>query len=158
MKSKKNLRWSILVLISISGLISIGHAQSAMRHIEPSGLNDHPNYTNVIIAEAGRTIYIAGMVARESNGNLVGKDDIEAQTRKIFENIRIALEAAGGGIEDIVRQRLFIVDIGKHRAQVGPLLAEFYGDVNRPTSTAVGVPELMTPDALIEIEVTAVIN
>jgi enamine deaminase RidA (YjgF/YER057c/UK114 family) len=155
---KNYLRWSIFVLISIFGLISRGHAQSALMHLEPSELNDHPNYTNVIIAETGRTIYIAGMVAREIDGSLVGKDDIEAQTRKIFENIRIALEAAGAGIEDIVRQRLFIVDIGTHRAQVGPLLAEFYGDVERPTSTAIGVPELMTPDALIEIEVTAVIN
>ena len=155
---RRNLRSPILVLIFASGLNTVGHAQSVMRYMEPSRLNDHPNYTNVIIAEAGRTVYIAGMVARDNNGDLVGKDDIETQTRKVFENIRIALEAAGAGPEDIVRQRLFIVDIGKHRSQIGPLLAEFYGDVNRPTSTAVGVTELMMPDALIEIEVTAVIN
>lgn len=129
-----------------------------MRYMEPSGLNDHPNYTTVIIAEAGRTVYIAGIVAQDNNEDLIGKNDIETQTRKVLENIRIALEAAGARAEDIVQQRLFIVDIGRHRSQIGPLLAEFYGDVNRPTSTAVGVTELMMPDALIEIEVTAVLN
>ena len=100
----------------------------------------------------------AGIVAQDNNEDLIGKNDIETQTRKVLENIRIALEAAGARAEDIVQQRLFIVDIGRHRSQIGPLLAEFYGDVNRPTSTAVGVTELMMPDALIEIEVTAVLN
>ena len=155
---RKNLKCSLLVFVFLSGFSTAGHAQSAKRHIEPDGLNDHPNYTNVIITEAGRTVYIAGMVARDVEGNLVGRDDIAVQARKTLENIRIALEAAGAGIEDIVRQRLFIVDIEEHRSQIGPILAEFYRDVDRPASTAVGVTELMMPDALIEIEMTAVID
>jgi enamine deaminase RidA (YjgF/YER057c/UK114 family) len=66
-----------------------------LKHINPSSLSTPRGYTHVVEASRGRTLYISGQIAVDSEGKLVGGRDIIAQTRQVFENLKAALTAAG---------------------------------------------------------------
>jgi len=105
---------------------------------------------------AGNTVYISGQVSFDKEDRVVGKGDIEAQTRQIFENMKAVLEAAGGGLDDVVRINVYLTDVsnrpGFHRVR------ERYFRADRlPASTLVIVKGLIHPDLLAEVEAVAVI-
>ena len=99
---------------------------------------------------------MAGQIAFDANGELVGAGDIAAQTRQVMENIRLALEAAGATFADVVRVVNYITDVslfGEMAAVRKEYLVEPY-----PASTLVEVSALLFPDVLIEIEAIAVVE
>lgn len=109
-----------------------------------------------IVAPAGRTVYVSGMVSMDAEGNVVGEGDIEAQTEMVLRNVRSALASAGGDLSDIVKVTVFITDMS------------FYDEIHRvrrrhfrppyPASSMVEVSALIDPRLLIEIEAVAVIE
>lgn len=113
-------------------------------------------FSNVALADQGRTCFISGQVAVDPKGNPVGKGDIRLQTRQVLRNIQAALEAVGGAWEDIACINVFLVNMEDLQA-VHEVRAEFWsGDY--PASTLVQVAGLVHPDFLIEIKATAVIS
>ena len=69
--------------------------------IQPKSLNDpRPRYSQSILTEGGKVLFIAGQTASDKDGNVVGKGDIKAQTRQVFDNIKAVLEAAGGSFDN----------------------------------------------------------
>src|ERR1700674_1261364 len=119
----------------------------------PSGLNQPPGYTHVVTARAGKTIYIAGQTAWNASGELVGKGDLRAQAIQVFENLKLALAAAGATFNDIVKYTTFVVN---YSPEVRPMLGEvremYLPKVNPPASTLVGVQSLARDGMLIEVE------
>lgn len=103
----------------------------------------------------GNVVYVAGTSASDEHGQIIGGDDIAAQTRYIFQRIEKALAAAGASMADVVRTRVFVTDIGQYEAIAG-VHGELFAEV-RPVSTLVEVARLIDPAMLIEIEVEAVI-
>jgi 2-iminobutanoate/2-iminopropanoate deaminase len=113
-------------------------------------------YSNVVTTGPGRLVFVAGQIALDANGELVGAGDIAAQTRQVMENIRLALEAAGATFADVVRVVNYITDVslfGEMAAVRKEYLVEPY-----PASALVEVSALMFPEVLIEIEATAVVE
>jgi reactive intermediate/imine deaminase len=113
-------------------------------------------YSNVVTTGPGRLVFVAGQIAFDANGELVGAGDIAAQTRQVMENIRLALEAAGASFADVVRVVNYITDVslfGEMAAVRKEYLVEPY-----PASTLVEVSALLFPDVLIEIEAIAVVE
>ena len=104
----------------------------------------------------GDTVYLSGAVAFDSDGNVVGGDDLYAQTKKTFENIEEALTAAGATMKDIVKVNTFLVDMSRY-ADYRKARTEAFPD-GVPASTVVGTPALVAPDLLVEIEAIAVIG
>lgn len=104
----------------------------------------------------GNIIAVAGTVASDDEGNVVGKGDIYTQTVYILRKIEVALNEAGASLEDVIRTRMFITDISQFEA-VGRAHGEFFKDI-RPAATMVEVKALVNADYLIEIEVDAVLN
>ena len=104
--------------------------------------------------QIGNTIYVSGQVAYDANGQLVGEGDMEAQTRKVFENIRSVLGAADAGLEDIVKINTFITDSSKFMDMLAAR-SEIFGN-DPPASTAVVVQALAFPGLLIEVEAIAI--
>jgi enamine deaminase RidA (YjgF/YER057c/UK114 family) len=103
----------------------------------------------------GNQVYIAGMVARGSEG-AVGGDSMYAQAQAIFAKIKHLMEAAGGGMNDIVKVLIFVTDI-KRREEVWKARREvFTGDF--PVSTLVEVKALAAPEFLVEIEAVAILG
>lgn len=124
--------------------------------INPDGLPAPVGpYSNVVTSPPGKLVFVAGQVALDGDGNLVGEGDIVAQTRQVMENIRLALEAAGATFADVVKIVNYITDANefpKMAAVRREYLREPY-----PTSTLIEVQALLFPELLIEIEAMAVV-
>jgi reactive intermediate/imine deaminase len=129
--------------------------------INPSNVLDSKNkygYSQAI--KVGNTIYLAGQVAWDEEGNIVGKGDIVAQTRQIYENIRRILAPAGATMNDIVRMTIFCKDVREIAREIPKWLEvkrEYFGN-HHPVGTCIQVAGLWDPAMLLEIEATAVVG
>lgn len=149
--------------ILLSGVFAIclvcsAFAQGApdVRFIQPEGLARAGAYTHVVSVSGGRAIYISGQVALDKTGALVGKGDMRAQAEQVFQNLKLALEAAGATFKDVVKMTYYVVDMSQFQA-VRDVRAKYLSAENPPASTAVGVTRLVSPDMLLEIEAIAIV-
>jgi reactive intermediate/imine deaminase len=104
---------------------------------------------------AGGFLHVSGVIAVDGEGNLVGGDDVAAQTRQVLENMRAILEAGGCGFQDVVKVTIFLTDVDD-RPLINPLRQEAFGSA-RPASTLVEVSRLVLPEAKVEIECVALV-
>ena len=126
------------------------------RHL-PEFLDNKPHFTNLVISEGGKTLHLSGLVASDTDGELVGPGNLAAQIKFIYDNIRRVLAEQGATPADVVRQRVFIVGLRlDHRPVIAAAMNAFYGDGGTAASTCVGIEALLVKGALVEIEVTAV--
>ncbi|ABG05302.1 Endoribonuclease L-PSP [Rubrobacter xylanophilus DSM 9941] len=103
----------------------------------------------------GPFVFVSGTTATDGTGGIVGAGDPYAQAVQALGNIRVALEAAGARLSDVVRTRIYLTDISSWE-QVGRAHAEFFGRV-RPATTMVEVSRLISPEILVEIEAEAIL-
>jgi enamine deaminase RidA (YjgF/YER057c/UK114 family) len=115
----------------------------------------HVLYSHVVVVEGRRTIFIAGQLARDRQGNVVGTGDMRAQIRQVGENLKAALAAAGATLNDLVKTTTYVTDIEEFFKHVDVRM-EYFGAL--PTSTTVEVRRLAHPDLLVEVEAIAVIE
>jgi enamine deaminase RidA (YjgF/YER057c/UK114 family) len=101
----------------------------------------------------GPMVFVSGTTATGPDGELVGRGDAGLQTRQALANIRRALERAGARLEDVVRTRIYVRDIGQWQA-VGREHGAVFGAI-RPATAMVEVSALVDPDMLVEIEADA---
>ena len=111
------------------------------------------HYTDAV--QAGELLFVSGVVPVDAEGRLVGGDDVVAQTRAVFENMRAILAAAGCTFSDVVKVTVFLTDIDD-RPLINPVREEVFGDA-RPASTLVEVSALAIPGARIEVEAVALV-
>lgn len=124
--------------------------------IQPKSLSDpRPRYSQGILADGGKLLFIAGQTASDKDGNVVGTGDIEAQTHQVFKNISAVLEEVGGVLDNLVMTTTYITD-RKYREGYNRVRQQYYKK-NQPTSTLVIVTGLANPDYLIEINGIAVL-
>ncbi len=129
--------------------------------INPPGLYDSVRYgfSHAARQRGGSVLHLAGQVAWDNEGRLVGAGDLAAQTRQVLANIRVVLAAAGASPADILGLRTYVVD---HKPdKLGPVLGEiarFYGETTPAPNTFIGASALALPEFLIEIEATAVVG
>lgn len=118
-------------------------------------------YSRAVVVEKPTHDHVsmAGVIATDEDGNVVGKDDMGAQTRRVYENIEGHLGALGGGLEDVIRHRVFVTTMENsaidafHEAH-----KEFFDEPERfPAGTLVEIDSLALEDAMIEIEIEAIV-
>jgi 2-iminobutanoate/2-iminopropanoate deaminase len=117
----------------------------------PSG-----HFSQGIIASPGRMVFISGMTARDADGRVVGAGDIEAQTHRVCQNLKHAVSAAGGTLDDIVRVDVFVRNI-EHFDIIHQVRRQYF-DTPAPASTLLEVSKMVSPEMLIEINAIAVID
>jgi reactive intermediate/imine deaminase len=111
------------------------------------------HYTDAV--RAGNLLFVSGIVPVDDAGQLVGGDDVVAQTRQVLENLRAVLRAGGCSPEDVVKVTIFLTDVDD-RPLINPLRQELFG-ATRPASTLVEVSRLAVPGAKVEIECVALV-
>ena len=126
--------------------------------IQPADLATPKSYTHVAVAAGSRLVFVAGQVADDAHGNLVGAGDLALQARQAFANVGRALTAAGARPDHVARNTIYVVG---HRPEYLPAIAEpriaVFGD-HKPAATLLGVEALAEPGYLIEVEAIAVLD
>jgi reactive intermediate/imine deaminase len=125
------------------------------RFLSPDTLPPPFGYSHVVDAPGSRIVYISGQVPLDTEGQLVGEGDFDAQVRQVFANLTAALEAAGVAWSDVVKLNYFLVDVSQV-ASVRAIRDEYVNTERPPASTLVEVSRLFRDDVLIEIEAVAI--
>ena len=110
-----------------------------------------------VAVPTGRMVFVSGQVARGVDGQLVGRGDIRAQTRKVLENVRAVLAEGGATMDDVVKVTVFVTNLADNLSAIHEVRAEFFSS-GYPASTLVEISRLVDPDMLIEIEAVAVVQ
>src|SRR5215831_8523761 len=130
-------------------LIKIERFQPEGMNIRTSG--GKPSYSHVVtVSGSGKIVYTAGQLARDIDGNCVGKGDMRAQMEQTFQNLDRSLKAAGATWADVVKTNTFVTDFDEFQKCADIRMRDL--GVATPTSTTVGVTRLAGPDFMIEIE------
>jgi enamine deaminase RidA (YjgF/YER057c/UK114 family) len=138
---------------------AIPDTTAKIERFRPSHLHNKPHFTSLVTCEGGKTIHVSGLVASDANGELVAPGDLGGQMNYIFENIKLALAEVGATPANVVRQRIFVLDMQlDHRPVISGAMNAFYGDGGSAASTCIGASALLIEGALVEIDVTAVID
>jgi len=117
-------------------------------------------YSHIAKVNKGTTVYLSGQVPSDATGKLIGEGDFEAQVEQVFHNLKLAVEAAGGTMADIVKLNYYVVaDLDPTIVpRLRPIRDRYINVENPPASTFLVVARLMRPGWLIEIEAVAAIE
>ena len=157
---------SVVVCLLFAGLFSVAEneretklmsqSQGAVRFVKSENLPPSSGYSQAVEIRRGRIIYVAGQVAVDRSGKVVGEGDMRAQAQQTFENLKAALEASGARFENVVKLNYYFSDITQLTV-VREVRDKFINTANPPASTAVEVKRLFREPFLIEVEAVAVV-
>ncbi len=157
---------SVVVCLLSVGLFSLtqnekekkqmSRSENALRFVKSDNLPSSPGYSQAVEITRGRIVYIAGQVALDRSGKVVGEGDMRAQAQQTFENLKAALEASGTNFGNVVKLNYYFSDISQISV-VREVRDKFINTANPPTSTAVEVKRLFREPFLIEVEAVAVV-
>ena len=130
--------------------------------INPPTLMKPVGFSHGYEIKSGRLLFVAGQVAKDADGVVVGKGDVIAQFRKTCENLREVISAAGGHMSDVVKLTIYVLDVPGYKTrlrELGPIYRDVFGK-HFPAMTLVGARDLFDADdgCLIEIEAVAVLG
>ena len=128
--------------------------------INPEGLFNSIQYgfSQIVISDPGKLVFISGQVAWDEKLNIIGENDLKIQTQKAIDNMKTAIESAGGNLDNIVMLRIYKVNYKKEDGLViNDILKKNFGISTPPASTWISVEGLANEKFLIEIEAQAVI-
>ncbi len=121
-------------------------------------MNRAPNgYSHIVEVRGGRTLYIAGQIALDAEGKVVGEGNFQAQAKQVFANLEARLKEAGATFKDVVKLNYFVTDASEIQA-LRAIRDSYVNKENPPASTLVVVRGLFRPEFMIEVEAIAVIN
>lgn len=128
----------------------------SIRISSPPTLAKPRGYSHVAEVMSGRTVYIAGQLAQDKDGKVVGPGDFRAQCVQVFENLKLALASVGADFTHVVKLTNYFTDMA-HVEAFREVRAQYVNTQQPPASTAVQVVRLARPEMLIEVEAVAVV-
>jgi 2-iminobutanoate/2-iminopropanoate deaminase len=130
--------------------------QSAVDFISPTSMHNLIGYSHLARVNRGTPVFIAGQVALDVSGNLVGAGDFRAQAQQVFENLKTAVEFVGGKFSNIIKLNVYVLDRAR-LPEYREVRDKFIDVKNPPASTAVQVAALFRTEFLIEVEAVAIL-
>jgi enamine deaminase RidA (YjgF/YER057c/UK114 family) len=132
-------------------------AQSPNQFPKVEGLQPTPAYSQVVVSTPGKIIFVAGQVGVDKDGKVVG-NDLQAQAKQVFDNIKTALAAAGATFDDVVKINWYVKN---YKPEMRPILREvraaYTNKEHPPASTLIGVTSLAAEEYLVEVEAIAIV-
>ena len=128
--------------------------------INPPSLPKPAGFAHGLEVQGGKTVYMAGQVAMDKDGQVVGKGDLVAQFRQVCENLKAVVTARGGQLDDVLKLTMYVLSKSEYKArtrEIGVVYREYFGR-HYPAMTLVEVRGLYDDDCLIEIEGVAVLD
>ena len=127
----------------------------------PPSLMKPVGYSHAVETRGGRVLFLAGQVAKDRDGRVVGKGDLVAQFRQVCENLKTLVTAANGQLTDVVKLTIYVLDAGEFKRQgqpIGVVYREYFGK-HFPAMTLVGARDLYDREdgCMIEVEGVAVL-
>lgn len=152
------MRMMLLAFLMILPVLAMAQISgSPIKRTNPPALSTPTGYSHVVeVTGPGKTIYIAGQIAFDASGKVVGAGDMKAQTEQVFKNLEAALKAAGATFADVVKMNTYVTDISQI-AVIREVRGRYFGTTT-PASTLVQVSGLARPELMIEIEVIAAVS
>jgi len=126
------------------------------RFLNPDSVHKPVGYSHVAEVTSGRLVYIAGQVAVDPSGKIVGEGDVSAQTRQVFENLKANLAAVKADFSTVIKLTYFLLDPAGIPA-IRQIRDEYVNTQSPPASTLVIVKGLARPEFLVEVEAVAVL-
>jgi 2-iminobutanoate/2-iminopropanoate deaminase len=129
------------------------------KYVNPTSLfsSVEHGFSQAVIASGSATVFISGQTAWDANKQIAGRS-VGEQTKQALDNVKKAVEAAGGHLSDVVSLRIYLVHASAEDLEpVGRALRESFSG-NQPSSTWIGVSSLARPEFLVEIEAVAVLE
>jgi enamine deaminase RidA (YjgF/YER057c/UK114 family) len=117
----------------------------------PEGIHPPPGYSHTVVATGSRLAFVAGQAALDPDFEIVGGDDLGAQTRQVMRNLQLALDELGAGWNDVVKATVYTTRPHDYEV-IGTSMAEAMGDVAPPAQVLLGVTSLALAELLIEID------
>ena len=148
----------ICIFAVCSSLVQAQKLQRVVTFKNPTGLSVPKGYSHMAEVDLGKSkmLILSGQLALNDQGELIGKDDIGAQTGQVFSNIKCIVEAEGGTMADVVKLTYYLKDVSKIQ-DVRNVRDKYINIQTPPASTLVEVSKLFRDDILIEIEATAIV-
>ena len=132
-------------------------SQRDFEFLVPNTMPRSVGYSQVATVTGGSLVFISGQVALDKSGNVVGKDDFRAQVQQVFENLKAAIEAAGGTFDDVIKLNSYLVDLSR-LSDFREVRDKYVNVKNPPASTTVQVHAPFRPEFMVEIEAVAVVK
>lgn len=126
-------------------------ARQQPRFINPAGLVQPNGYSHIAVSPDGRTAYIAGQIALDSAGQLVGPGDFAAQAQQVYDNLGRALAAVGASWSDVMKTTTFITDV-RNAAALRAIRGRYLDAGRPPANSLIPVPTLARAELLLEVE------
>jgi enamine deaminase RidA (YjgF/YER057c/UK114 family) len=151
---------ALIVFCAIATVLPVARADDEPRieYLKPQGPFNVPSFSQVTTAQGGKLVFVSGQVAWDAQGKPV-PGDLEAQTRLTYDNLKIALAAAGATFDDVVKMTVFVKDLDTAKWKtISQVRSQYLSRERPPASTMIGVTGLVFPELLIEIEAYAVVD
>jgi enamine deaminase RidA (YjgF/YER057c/UK114 family) len=146
------------LLIEVELVVDLPGSPQGKPLLEKFNAESHPgNFHQGVIVNGGRLLYLAGQVANDPDGSVVGVGDWKRQAEKVYENVGHVLRAAGATPASVVKETTWVLSIDAWRPGGTPVRQAFYKGSEYPASTLVEIPGLARPEFLVEIEVIAAV-
>lgn len=124
--------------------------------VNPAGVSKPKGYSHAV-KKSGTPVFLAGQVALDADGTLVGEGDVAVQVEQVFQNLRTVVAACGGTMDDVVKLTIYVTDVS-HRAAVAAARLRHFPDGQYPASTYLVISALAAPQFLVEIEAVAMLE
>ena len=126
--------------------------------VNPPDLATPQSYTHIVVARGSRLVFVAGQVAEDADGSLVGGGDLAVQARQAFANVGRALAAGGARPDQVAKITIFVVGLREeHLPAIEEGRVALFGE-HKPADTLLGVQALAHPGCLIEVDAVAVVD
>jgi enamine deaminase RidA (YjgF/YER057c/UK114 family) len=150
---------ALMAQLALAQAEPTSNGTTKIQFLNPKGLSKPMGYTQVVVAQTGKLVYVSGQVPLNAKGEVVGKGDFRAQVTQVMDNLNAALVAAGATMKDVVKANYYVVNLKPEQVPIiREVRSKYFSAEHPPAGTLVGVTALVQEGYMIEIEAVAAVK